>query len=143
MIQDLSPVLIETLWNVKVLCVSCKQRIWRVLIETLWNVKNYTATELTKGTYRINRNIVECKVLHCGQKNWFCHIRINRNIVECKALWTTFLTFSCFLVLIETLWNVKRGQVIATPVENIGINRNIVECKDHQSIVEAFGAALY
>ena len=55
------------------------------------------------------------------------------------------------MVLIETLWNVNRGQVIATPVENIvlietlwnvnelvkhdiccttlRINRNIVECK--------------
>ena len=30
-----------------------------------------------------------------------------------------FVTFRCLLVLIETSWNVKRGQAIATPVENI------------------------
>ena len=76
---------------------------------------------------------------------------INRNIVECKddiKLWN----YSVKRVLIETSWNVKRGQVIATPVENIVlietswnvkvfidiedkcqencINRNIVECKE-------------
>ena len=71
--------------------------------------------------------------------------------MECKddiKLWN----YSVKRVLIETSWNVKRGQVIATPVENIVlietswnvkvfldiedkcqencINRNIVECKE-------------
>ena len=75
---------------------------------------------------------------------------INRNIVECKAPY--FLTyFDYFIVLIETLWNVKklreperwkRGIVLIETLWNVklqitqkteirgnSINRNIVECK--------------
>ena len=33
------------------------------------------------------------------------------------------------LVLIETLWNVKREKYLIYETESYGINRNIVECK--------------
>ena len=56
-------------------------------------------------TSRINRNIVECKVV-CAAKTDNATFRINRNIVECKG---------------ESL------DPDATSV--YGINRNIVECK--------------
>ena len=87
---------------------------------------------------------------------------INRNIVECKEAiqrWDDALAE----VLIETLWNVKFSAswyaILAASInrniveckvaraeyhtrnEESCINRNIVECKDHQPIVEAFGAA--
>ena len=42
--------------------IICKVALL-VLIETLWNVKLLTAPELGH-TARINRNIVECKVAH-------------------------------------------------------------------------------
>ena len=76
---------------------------------------------------------------------------INRNIVECKEI-TNVINSVKRLVLIETLWNVKRDngvpiywdyQVLIETLWNvkncnnslewaddIGINRNIVECKD-------------
>ena len=34
-----------------------------------------------------------------------------------------------YLVLIETLWNVKRGTKERIEKLDLGINRNIVECK--------------
>ena len=78
-----------------------------VLIETLWNVK---VGWHERGRYAgsgINRNIVECKVtiFRLLRTGLFC---INRNIVECKDS----SKYSCFGldndgVLIETLWNVK------------------------------------
>ena len=76
-------VLIETLWNVKIIarCKFCCTGL--VLIETLWNVKSYSA------------------YCSCYDKN--C---INRNIVECKDKWKHRL-WECKCVLIETLWNVK------------------------------------
>ena len=79
-----------------------------VLIETLWNVKKYSPRSLAAKDYRINRNIVECKVhrMLYGQ------------------YWKT--------VLIETLWNVKTIIPNICKVGDIRINRNIVECKvDH------------
>ena len=75
------PVLIETLWNVNIICgyfipclicinrniVECKFMISSlflenifVLIETLWNVNEYRRMLKQKAS-RINRNIVECK----------------------------------------------------------------------------------
>ena len=55
-------VLIETLWNVKqfsyLQCKFCKN----VLIETLWNVKVFQSFRKRRGVLCINRNIVECKV---------------------------------------------------------------------------------
>ena len=79
------PVLIETLWNVKIQrntdfgrrsginrnIVECKVTFYRnfvlfsvVLIETLWNVKKTMVASSTKIVGCINRNIVECKVLY-------------------------------------------------------------------------------
>ena len=75
---------------------------------------------------------------------------INRNIVECKGPFQSFL-LKAFTVLIETLWNVKKGfealllprsSVLIETLWNVkkfgqpnyltfqtSINRNIVECK--------------
>ena len=55
---------------------------------------------------RINRNIMECKVIYilrlpCRKKS------INRNIMECKAVHIFALVIAA-TVLIETLWNVKK-----------------------------------
>ena len=72
--------LIETLWNVNsghTLCPSLE------LIETLWNV-NLNSWRLISPSIRINRNIVECKLLTYNFKS-FCLVWINRNIVECKS----------------------------------------------------------
>ena len=56
-----------------------------VLIETLWNVKIIVHIALLKLVICINRNIVECKdieyVFEGGRGG--C---INRNIVECKVV---------------------------------------------------------
>ena len=54
-----------------------------VLIETLWNVKFNSAGGYWNIYYRINRNIVECKVIGIA------------------------IGFLAKQVLIETLWNVK------------------------------------
>ena len=79
-----------------------------VLIETLWNVKQNWGGFQPQGQYRINRNIVECKVAKVLD---FCikTERINRNIVECKD--TSQVVCGC---------------------QSRGINRNIVECKVEQ-----------
>ena len=99
----------------------------RVLIETLWNVKEDTDVTMPVVLPRINRNIVECKVISLMFALGNCQ-SINRNIVECKdgfqnwsksrcqvlieTLWNVKLIASCIIwkgimVLIETLWNVK------------------------------------
>ena len=55
-----------------------------VLIETLWNVKILRSDTMSITNVGINRNIVECKDAYSGV-NWCgCLPRINRNIVECK-----------------------------------------------------------
>ena len=60
-------------------------------------------------------------------------VRINRNIVECKGLKLRYIR-SSGVVLIETLWNVKkRNNPIA--IMRMGINRNIVECKGFRLFV--------
>ena len=53
-------VLIETLWNVKVPSPLSGASVCLVLIETLWNVKINGKTKAAI-TIRINRNIMECK----------------------------------------------------------------------------------
>ena len=80
---------------------------------------------------------------------------INRNIVECKGI-TQSSKQSAFIVLIETLWNVKQNTIIVLlllywvlietlwnvkiefknweQTKNYRINRNIVECKDINSL---------
>ena len=75
-----------------------------VLIETLWNVK-LISTLLVVSMTSFNRNIVECKVVTPDYKNRRCY-GFNRNIVECKAI-LSFPDRSPEGVLIETLWNVK------------------------------------
>ena len=55
--------------------------------------------------------------------------RINRNIVECKDNYIIYIIL-ILIVLIETLWNVKLSAVLSVSILPEGINRNIVECKD-------------
>ena len=55
-------VLIETLWNVKIIPPEPVIRAISVLIETLWNVKTAIAAAIAIANIRINRNIMECKV---------------------------------------------------------------------------------
>ena len=56
-------VLIETLWNVKKEQQKAAQDMTLVLIETLWNVKT-AVVKAPVNASRINRNIVECKERH-------------------------------------------------------------------------------
>ena len=79
-----STVLIETLWNVKKIKPGINFPGFLVLIETLWNVKKTVVAVIGSLNKCINRNIVECKVMHCYLV-FSTMIRINRNIVECKA----------------------------------------------------------
>ena len=97
-------VLIETSWNVKDDLLSANSCSSTVLIETSWNVKP-VATVQQPLQFRINRNIVECKVWKkiSNHDDVSC---INRNIVECKAA-QSMKEFSKEIVLIETSWNVK------------------------------------
>ena len=44
-----SPVLIETLWNVKAATTSAGSSVNAVLIETLWNVKRYTSVGIKRS----------------------------------------------------------------------------------------------
>ena len=75
-------VLIETLWNVKILRSAFSTYCDSVLIETLWNVKTFLRL-CDFAVSGINRNIVECKVDSKPEQ------------------------ISKDSVLIETLWNVK------------------------------------
>ena len=81
----MSPVLIETLWNVNHIGkVECTEAV-AVLIETLWNVNLTSTGYVRREIKRINRNIVECKYGTVYSSD--CSINgINRNIVECKLL---------------------------------------------------------
>ena len=107
---------------------NCKHQGFpvRVLIETLWNVKSMRSWLYASGVYCFNRNIVECK----EAVRWLlCVLRMcfNRNIVECKDTHSRHIR-KFNLVLIETLWNVKRLlSVRRTCLPRF--NRNIVECK--------------
>ena len=56
-------VLIETSWNVKSTAALSPSSVISVLIETSWNVKVELYGAPEEGDIRINRNIVECKVL--------------------------------------------------------------------------------
>ena len=142
-------VLIETLWNVKIgtattfpaffginrNIVECKDLFFPFQpgAEPRINRNIVECKDACKQFYqcircRINRNIVECKVkreLPAGKSNP-C---INRNIVECKAN-SVGDKMEYWLVLIETLWNVKMLYGSCCPARELCINRNIVECKD-------------
>ena len=61
--------------------------------------------------------------------------RINRNIMECKGRFMKFLEES-WMVLIETLWNVKNDVILKGRLTWICINRNIMECKDRCKSVQ-------
>ena len=79
-----------------------------VLIETLWNVKIYSK-RLAGYLLRINRNIVECKA---DKQNILC--RISTVLIE--TLWNVKYNAcergsNENAVLIETLWNVKQSTV--------------------------------
>ena len=56
----------------------------RVLIETLWNVKVINVADRSRADISFNRNIVECKEEVLAGK-WGNGDGFNRNIVECKA----------------------------------------------------------
>ena len=76
-----------------------------VLIETLWNVKLVEIKNLWCVEPGINRNIVECKVLNLK-------ILLCRKAVLIETLWNVkrilpSFSFNPASVLIETLWNVK------------------------------------
>ena len=60
-------------------------RRFLVLIETYWNVNLTIDRNAGAGTFRINRNILECKFL-LVVCNHVVVARINRNILECKCL---------------------------------------------------------
>ena len=108
---------------------------------------------LIHASSRINRNIVECKVICYTKifelsfvlietlwnvKIFVCAfrsgygIRINRNIVECKVS-SVYTKMESDSVLIETLWNVKAYANRIYKRYGLGINRNIVECKEFSS----------
>ena len=81
------------------------------LIETLWNVNTFSAI-LVIRTWRINRNIVECKLSHRGLTP-----RILAELIE--TLWNVNVSelvkgLEDTLELIETLWNVNRFKAAAS-----------------------------
>ena len=119
-------VLIETLWNVKLvhsaLCCRSASGFNRNIVEC--KVNYYTVNHrkiqgfnrniveckafpprFSISSIRFNRNIVECKAVQILEK-WEIERGFNRNIVECKACLDSSSSFCC-RVLIETLWNVK------------------------------------
>ena len=65
--------------------------------------------------------------------------RINRNILECKVM-NRFSLFSISFVLIETYWNVKSQEKLVILGMALGINRNILECKEKrpEDILDSF-----
>ena len=130
-------VLIETLWNVKILWVLRHIRCWHVLIETLWNVKNYPGHWWNPRSRRINRNIVECKDI-------FLQVHLEDIFVLIETLWNVKkmkqeLRKQPYKVLIETLWNVKWNLSCTGIQTGSGINRNIVECKVRPIVLVIFG----
>ena len=107
---DFMLVLIETLWNVK--CMTDESfggnvsGFNRNIVECKDSRKLDTRTE----SYRFNRNIVECKVEFITNLE-IARLSFNRNIVECKGENMVLSRSRVFLVLIETLWNVKTTSI--------------------------------
>ena len=94
------------MWNVKIERPDGICNFAPVLIETLWNVKVVIDAVQWTGKNRINRNIVECKESNHGKSPE------NVDFVLIETLWNvkeyTFNEiFPSATVLIETLWNVK------------------------------------
>ena len=76
----------------------------------MWNVKCMTDESFGGNVSGFNRNIVECKdsrKLDTRTESY----RFNRNIVECKGENMVLSRSRVFLVLIETLWNVKTTSI--------------------------------
>ena len=71
---------------------------------------------------------------------WMWSTGINRNIVECKGVRLLMFLFSC-VVLIETLWNVKKIRKPLILLHGNRINRNIVECKVSYATPQQIGAS--
>ena len=76
-------VLIETSWNVKTGIYPLSLAVWWVLIETSWNVKIKNPISIMPGLFVLIETLWNVKI----QSSWpfFLHFRINRNIVECKV----------------------------------------------------------
>ena len=75
----------------------------------------------------INRNILECKLVLLVQLQTFAY-GINRNILECK-FYSLRSKWKLALVLIETYWNVNEDIIKEMDARGESINRNILECK--------------
>ena len=143
-----SEVLIETLWNVKVLhldlqtglgacfnrnIVECKADVCFyvrlkavVLIETLWNVKDDSTDFVKRRTFVLIETLWNVK----GGKS-FSSTCTGSVLIE--TLWNVkfnaYTSYTSEFVLIETLWNVKRYGKKSKTVPTVCFNRNIVECK--------------
>ena len=105
------------MWNVKLLKGILEPVIGEVLIETLWNVKILKANGEKLDGPRINRNIVECKEGNHADRLYI------KGQVLIETLWNVkiisqSLKRSVQLVLIETLWNVK------APIRSIQLFRS-------------------
>ena len=77
----------------------------RELIDTLWNVNLLISPELLKDEGRINRYIMECKLIWIALFAFGCTELID-------TLWNVnmkfFTLFICLVLeLIDTLWNVN------------------------------------
>ena len=97
-------VLIETYWNVNEDIHYLIDNDLIVLIETYWNV-NFVAVYGHPDDFRINRNILECKLAPSDTQA------------------------SSDTVLIETYWNVNSRHEESYICCHLSINRNILECK--------------
>ena len=80
----LTDVLIETLWNVKIISPWIIYFASRVLIETLWNVKQVLSKTLFFGSLVLIETLWNVK--YCEGLMIVSFSRINRNIVECKVI---------------------------------------------------------
>ena len=99
-----------------------------VLIETLWNVKMLKNLFILSEKYRINRNIVECKGKYLSS-------RLVVSFVLIETLWNVKLKVSLRTpvhtsVLIETLWNVKDDPTLDIYKEYIVLIETLWNVKD-------------
>ena len=102
-------VLIETLWNVKMISGNFINRTRAGINRNIVECKDWKRCNRIRDSDSINRNIVECKgCIH--NRLYQRDIGINRNIVECKEK-SFKRIISRYSVLIETLWNVKSGKI--------------------------------
>ena len=86
-----------------------------VLIETLWNVNKLSEIGTDREVQCINRNIVECKSPFNSAGGYW-------NVVLIETLWNVNSAINTIashveFVLIETLWNVNKLSEIGTDRE--------------------------